>query len=120
LEDALMSDYQREIVYEDESVQVVKITLPPGAETPIHDHGVSIGVVHILSGELSERYYRRQTRDWSLWHLYKAGETLRESGGHIHKVKNFGIMPLTMLNIYYPPLHMNIFEPTIFDYPGDD
>ncbi len=114
-----MSDYDRKIIYEDDDKQVVLITLPPGAETPIHDHGVSIGVVHILSGEISERQYRPRTCDWSMWIKCVAGETVRESPGYIHKVKNFGDKSAVMLNIYYPPLHMNVYAPEIFDYPGE-
>ncbi len=115
-----MPVYDRRIVYEDVDKQIVLITLPPGAETPIHDHGVSLGVVHVLSGEVSERYYRKQICDWSMWQGYKAGDTIRENGAHIHKVKNFGACPAVMLSIYYPPLHMNVYTPEALDYPRDD
>ncbi len=114
-----MPAYHRQIVYEDEQVQVVLITLPQGVETPIHDHGVSLGVVHILAGEISERYYRRDTCDWSIWEKHSAPATLREGAGHIHIVKNSGTSPAVMLNVYYPPLHMIVYAPEVFDYPKE-
>lgn len=99
--------YKRKVLYRNRLVEVVKITMKPGEETPVHEHGAGIsGVMKVLKGEVFEMTYH-QHNDGTLIEndhtVYRAGEFTAEQELGVHKVGNCGEGMAEMLFIYSPP-----------------
>lgn len=114
-----MPGYKREVVYKDDNCEVVLITWEPGATTPIHDHGESIGRVTVLRGVIEERFYDSEDCVWSPWLKRPVGPDLREAPGDIHVMSNRSGEAAVTLHIYRPPLVMKIYEPRDVAYPAE-
>ncbi|GIP36963.1 cysteine dioxygenase [Paenibacillus sp. J31TS4] len=99
--------YGRNTLYVSDEVEVVVIHLPPGAETPIHDHADSIGCAQVIRGTIANQLYRvgrygfaheRGTVDCP------AGEYLFAGKGQVHALANREDTPAVSLHVYSPPL----------------
>lgn len=74
-------------------VTILKITIPPGAQLPLHKHSV-INAGVLLSGELTV-----VTNDDKILHL-KAGDSLVEVVNKNHYGKNEGSIPAEIIVFY--------------------
>lgn len=55
--------YGRNVVLRSDRFEAIVIHLPPGTETPIHDHGSSIGCVRVVAGTLENRVFTLKPGD---------------------------------------------------------
>lgn len=98
--------YRRRVVHADDRCEVVLVHLPPGAETPIHDHDQSIGYVHVVSGMVINRIYRKSV----LGTIELADERFipKDTGcpmefGLIHAMQNPSHVDAYSVHVYTPP-----------------
>lgn len=63
-----------------------------GAGVPLHDHGASRGVIHVLRGRLVERVLRGVDAAGPRWtrHPLTEGTTRLFAQRHLHEVRNLG------------------------------
>ena len=77
----------------DAHVTAVIVTLPPGAETGSHHHGVPL-FGYMLDGELTVAYAGADTR------VYRPGDALMEAIGTSHNGRNTGSEPVRILAVF--------------------
>jgi hypothetical protein len=78
------------------------IAWPRGAGLSMHDHGGARAAVHVVSGELRERYVT-EARTVALRHL-TPGSTTELSEDHVHEMVNVGEDEAVSIHVYSPPL----------------
>src|SRR5690606_4928871 len=78
----------------------------PGQASALHDHGLSVGVVRLLAGELTETRYRVSGCELieGLPRTFVEGETMCEERDVFHRVIASGSAPAISLHLYNPPL----------------
>lgn len=78
----------------------------PGQGSLLHDHGLSVGIVRLLAGSLTETRYRpvecRLIEEPP--RTFVAGETMCEERDAFHQVSVAGPGPAISLHLYNPPL----------------
>lgn len=76
----------------------------PGAELERHDHDGSIGVVHVIQGELLET--AEALGEGGLAHLRRLGhgETTEFAAGEAHALRNPGGITTVSIGVFSPPL----------------
>ncbi len=95
------------------SYDVWVIRWSPGARIDLHDHAGSAAVVHVVAGELHERYQdRTRVIPWSHRRI-RGGQTAVLPVGHLHEIHNDGSGLATSVHVYSPPLGEMSY------YPGD-
>ncbi len=102
--------YKREVLYGDQFTEIVLIIWPPGSKTLPHDHGESQGQVLVLSGEVYEKRYGKNSKKKLGQRYYKTRETIDEGPGVIHIMGNNGPEEASTLHVYQPPLKMNFYD----------
>jgi cysteine dioxygenase len=99
--------YGRNMLVQNEDIEVVVIHLPGEKSTPIHDHGGSIGCAHVIEGSLLDVSYALDEHGYPLpvkESEAKAGELLEETAGQIHRLINPNKERMISLHAYAPPL----------------
>jgi cysteine dioxygenase len=100
--------YGRNVVFRSDRFEAIVIHLPPGTETPIHDHGDSIGCVQVVAGTLENRVFTlnpgatEPVLSSNGRHL--PGEYVLIGPGLIHAMRNAGEEPMISFHVYTPPL----------------
>lgn len=105
--------YGRNIIYRNDMVEVIVINLPKQKETPIHDHGPSIGYAMVLEGNLINTIYRLNQGkiEHESAHLIREEQFFFSTPGLIHKMVNSGSTRTVSIHVYSPPLqNMTIFQ----------
>lgn len=106
--------HRRLVVHADERCEVVLVHLPPGAATPIHDHNDAAGYVHVASGMIINRIYRKNVCGTIA--LAEEQFIPKEHGCHlpeglIHAMHNPSHVDAYTVHIYSPPFgKANIYE----------
>lgn len=101
LHDPRPTERQRTELVSTDDLQLWLITWPPGSGTGWHDHGTAGGAFTTIAGRLTERswYADRRTRSVGV------GDARSYAPGHIHDVRNHGVVPAISLHAYSPRLH---------------
>lgn len=102
--------YKRAVVFQNKDVELILIDWEPGAETPVHDHGKSHGLIRVLKGNLTEDVFSIFTLEHAYSNVYKKGVVAVEFPGTIHRMKNSGKSCAQSLHIYVPQLVMREFK----------
>ena len=76
----------------------------PSADLELHDHGGSRGVVHVVEGELLERYADLATSAVVRTRTVAAGTSIAISPTTVHGVANLGPADALSVHVYSPPL----------------
>lgn len=76
---------------------------PAGAETDMHDHNGSVGVMHVVVGELVEVHTRLEGGTRVRSH-HDAGSTSTTGVDQIHSLHNPGATASVSVHVYSPPL----------------
>lgn len=101
-------DYGRNVVFRSDRFEAIVIHLPPGMETPIHDHGRSIGCIRVVGGTLENRVFTLSSQDsrpvLSSTGSHQAREYVLIGHGLIHAMCNTGEEPMISFHLYTPPL----------------
>jgi predicted metal-dependent enzyme (double-stranded beta helix superfamily) len=81
----------------------------PSAELDLHDHGGSIGVVHVVEGELVEQHADLVTGGPLRSETVRVGHTARTASTTVHAVANLGPRDALSVHVYSPPLSTMTF-----------
>jgi predicted metal-dependent enzyme (double-stranded beta helix superfamily) len=98
--------YTRTLLAATDDAEVLLLAWLPGQSSPVHGHGESDGLVHILAGHAIEETYALENgqlvraQERKAW----AGDQLRESPDIHHRVLNPGPSLLVTLHLYAPRL----------------
>ena len=84
------------------------IAWPPGTGLAMHDHGGSLAALHVIGGQLRERYLDGRGRSRVRW--LGAGDTIQMDGAHTHEVINVDGVEALTVHVYSPPLTDNSFR----------
>jgi predicted metal-dependent enzyme (double-stranded beta helix superfamily) len=76
----------------------------PSADLEMHDHGGSRGVVHVVEGELFERYTDLAAPVVVTERALPAGTSIEITPTTVHGVANFGPADALSVHVYSPPL----------------
>jgi cysteine dioxygenase len=101
-------EYRRNLMFENEHLQLLCICWKEGQSSPIHDHSASICAVKIISGIASETMYE-VTADQSIKPIatvdYPAG-VIGSADSDVHHIANLqdDDQDLVTLHCYAPPL----------------
>lgn len=97
--------YGRTCLCRTDAAEAVLIHLPPGTETYIHDHGVSVGCARLLEGTLTNRMFRLDGYGYPCL----SGEVEIEEGSYyyapkkqIHQLRNSGPQRAVAFHLYAP------------------
>lgn len=121
--------YKRNVIHVSSKCEVTVLCFQKGQNTPIHDHGGSLGVTIIRQGTMTEELFHRQPAGMivsTFTRRFHAEEFSYVNLTTVHRVSNAHTVELVMLNIYFPPLTlMNIYnlgsthvEKWALDYPA--
>lgn len=104
-----VTEYGRRTLYRSKTVELILIKFPAGYETPIHDHGNSVGCCYVLSGSMINKYYELKgegqtvkPRVTQVQHI-KEKKFLYLPQKQIHSTYNPEDQSLITLNAYFPP-----------------
>ena len=87
------------------------IAWPRGSGLGLHDHGGSGAAVHVVDGELIERYVAGRSRHDVRTRIVGAGELVTFGAGHVHALHNDADDEALSVHVYSPPLGpMTFFE----------
>lgn len=115
--------YDREIVFEDQNCQCIKITWPPDHWAMPHDHGVSQGWFTVLKGRAFQMTYSRSVvfanknrplaqrqNPFSPKYIYHVGRGDQELSSMIHVLGNDDpAHELITVHFYQPLLKMRYY-----------
>ncbi|MBN2910281.1 cysteine dioxygenase family protein [Polycladomyces sp. WAk] len=100
--------YGRNVVFRSDRFEAIVIHLPSGTETPIHDHGNSIGCIRVVAGTLENKVFTLSPHHsqpaLSSTGRHQAGEYVLIGHGLIHAMRNAGEEPMISFHVYTPPL----------------
>jgi hypothetical protein len=103
--------YGRKIVYKDKNVEVVLITWPKNSRSLGHDHGRSVGLIRVLSGQVYQDVYSKKTKKFIKRINYKVGDSIVETPALLHVMGNSSQKRTARaLHIYTPPVKMRYYE----------
>lgn len=80
-------------------VTITKVTVAPGASSPVHRHETSEQVWVALSGEGTLLLGDGQTRP------IRAGDVVRFADGDLHGIENTSALPFVYLAVTSPPIN---------------
>lgn len=98
--------HRRLVVHADERSEVVLVHLAPGVQTPIHDHDRSSGYVHVASGMIVNRIYRKTvcgTIELEGEQFIPKDHGCRMEEGLIHAMHNPSHVDAYTVHVYAPP-----------------
>ena len=99
-------------VADTEAADAWLIAWSPASAVGTHDHGGSHGAVHVLRGELTERFCGRDDPRAHLRTLAR-GATVSVPLERVHDVANNGLLPALSLHVYAPRLTTMSFYPPV-------
>ncbi|MDR6226341.1 cysteine dioxygenase [Desmospora profundinema] len=101
-------NYGRNIIFRTDLFEAIVLNLPGHTETPIHDHGESIGCVYVVSGTVLNKVCtipsHLRVPVLSEEKRYQSGEFIHINRGQIHSMHNPEQERLISFHIYSPPL----------------
>ena len=74
----------------------------PGQRTELHDHGGATGAFTVVSGLLTERAVRPDSRPAEVLHPLVAGQSRVFGPNYVHQVHNDGPDPAVSIHVYRP------------------
>jgi quercetin dioxygenase-like cupin family protein len=102
----LISHDPEQRIYEellrDEQISVWLICWMEDQDTGFHDHDISSGAVHVVSGQVREE--RLAVGGEPASHVVRAGESFAFNAFDIHRVLHAGDEPAVTIHAYSPPL----------------
>jgi predicted metal-dependent enzyme (double-stranded beta helix superfamily) len=103
--------YGRQVLYKDKDVEVVLVEWPPQSCSRAHAHGVSSGLIRVLSGQIFQDVYKLKNKKFVKRLSYKKNETMVETPDLIHIMgNNSRTKSAQTLHIYTPPLQMQYYD----------
>ena len=84
------------------------IAWPPGTGLAMHDHGGSLAAMHVIGGQLRERYLDDSGSAQVRW--LAAGDTVQMGANHAHEVINLDDTEAISVHVYSPPLTDDSFR----------
>jgi cysteine dioxygenase len=97
--------YGRNVIFQTNELEVVVIKLPGSCQTPIHDHGDSVGCMYVAQGELMNVEYRLEPNGFPEqigFSTIHSGQFCEASYGQIHELVNPRKVPAISLHVYSP------------------
>lgn len=91
-----------------EHYEALIIAWPPGTGLAMHDHGGSLAALHIIGGQLRERYLDDSGESHVRW--LAAGDTIQMDGNHAHEMINVDDTEAISVHVYSPPLADDSFR----------
>jgi len=111
LGDAVQQDaasYVRTLIHRDGRTELLVLTWSPGQRSPVHDHGPAAGLMRVVSGEATERLYRRREQGAAkrdhMTRVLRTGTVTNTLAETLHAVSNESDAVLVTLHLYTPPL----------------
>lgn len=109
--------YLWEVLYKDDESETKLVTWPVGARSCAHDHGESRGVVRVIEGEINQKIFNKETKEFIEEQNLKAGDVFFETPDMIHVMGNSSTsVEAKTLHMYTPPLKMKRYP----ECEGDD
>ncbi|QHE51891.1 cysteine dioxygenase family protein [Pontibacillus sp. HMF3514] len=106
--------YGRKTLHRTDDVEILLLYWPPGVSSPIHDHGESYGVVHVVQGDILNENFRKVDEGKVALIEKEYGcesDTVVSYFGDIHRLSNQAEHPCISLHVYSPPLvEMGVYE----------
>lgn len=95
--------YEREIVFQNEDAELVKVTWPAGSTSVAHDHGESYGLIRILEGKIFQKVFDKNTKEGVGRSEHGVGEVFLETPEIIHIMGNASDSDIAVTLHYYSP-----------------
>jgi cysteine dioxygenase len=106
--------YGRNVIYRSDRVEAIVIHIPGMKQTPIHNHGNSIGCGQVVEGNLINQLYVLEKDDEPFGYeenRFAQGQFFFATKGQIHQMRNPSAERLITFHIYSPPLQdMKIYK----------
>jgi cysteine dioxygenase len=105
--------YGRELIYQDDEVEVIVMNWAEMRHSLPHDHGESEGWVRVLKGSPSHAYYDCSSPAPVLaqQQLVPEGTVFYAPKNLVHHMGNPSNSPVITLHFYFPPIHrMEVFD----------
>lgn len=99
--------YGRTVLFKTDELEVILINMPPKEQTPLHDHGESIGCVYVAEGELVNLAFALEENERPVFlseNRVGEGEFLEVTEGLVHILKNPTDQRFISFHVYSPPL----------------
>jgi hypothetical protein len=88
------------------------IAWAPAGTLELHDHGGSVGALHVVGGALTETYTDLTGRGPLRAQTLRAGDDLAVTAERVHEVWNPGPGPALSVHVYSPPITaMTFYDP---------
>jgi cysteine dioxygenase len=99
--------YGRSVLMRTDDVEVVVVHLPAFTETAIHDHGGSLCLGRLVTGEVHERKFGINAEGLAEERMVfklRPGDPLTADIHTVHQLRNVSLERALMLNVYSPPI----------------
>lgn len=102
----LKNTHYRHVIYTDDNMQLVLMSLEPGEEIPIETHPNATQFIRVEEGTGELFSMSNENDDGSFdRHVMVAGDSLIIPAGLEHWIMNESMEPLKLYTIYSPPEH---------------
>lgn len=119
LEPANLS-YGRNVLYCSEDVEALLIHMPGKEQTPLHDHGNSIGCVYVVEGKVANRVFTLDGQDRPIFQqetFAEEGQFIEVTRDLVHILRNPSSERFITFHVYSPPLtDMKNYEYNVESY----
>ncbi|SEN75146.1 cysteine dioxygenase [Lihuaxuella thermophila] len=99
--------YGRNVIFRSDVMEAIVIHIPGKQETPVHDHGNSIGCAYVVEGSLINQLYVLDKENQLFCYeqnRFLKGDFFYAVKGQIHKMCNPSEERLITFHVYSPPL----------------
>lgn len=98
-------EYKRILIFaKKDPFQVLQMRWPLGSKSPMHDHGVSEGIIIVIKGKLFQKLYDFKTKKFIKKTTHEKYAIIHEYPATIHVMGNAGRGTAISLHVYSPPL----------------
>jgi|GEM_PF-2414013 len=104
--------HSRRVIFQNEHCEVVLIEWKPGEISELHDHGNSRGFIRVLSGQIYQDVYDKETKKSRMRTFHNPGDIILETPDIIHQMGNTSRDGrAATIHFYSPPLKMTDYQP---------
>lgn len=99
--------YGRNVIYQSDHIEAIVVHIPGKKQTPVHDHGDSIGCAYVVEGSLVNKLYVLEKENKHFCYEQNRcmkGEFFYVTKGQIHNMCNPSEERLITFHVYSPPI----------------